>query len=212
MIGRECAEHSCPLSLQSGKVTTWEAGPSTSFFSHSHTSHTSHQSVARASFPPKTPSPPTVCWCCPTLPLIACRGNGLAAYAYCDHLRLKHKHHCVLDRWCEREGRRGVGPTLTLLGCPNLRPTSTPSPPGFPLPGTPNLALMRLLPPLRFTSSSRDPKPSPRPTPSRCTPPGAQAFNESSLETVPRSEVAYHYGHPLYQYALLQVGGQGGWA
>ena len=46
--------------------------------------------------------------------------------------------------------------------------------------------------------------------PSRCTPPGAQkAFNESSLETVPRTAESFHYGHPLYQYALLQVRGGG---
>ena len=27
------------------------------------------------------------------------RSYGLAAYVYCDHLRSKHKHYCVLDRW-----------------------------------------------------------------------------------------------------------------
>ena len=26
--------------------------------------------------------------------------NGIDAYVFCDHLRLSHKHHCVLDRLC----------------------------------------------------------------------------------------------------------------
>jgi hypothetical protein len=35
-------------------------------------------------------------------------GNGLDAYVYCDFLRSKHKHRCVLDRFC-LPPRAGVG-------------------------------------------------------------------------------------------------------